>query len=48
MGNNDVYDYTDKSDLYRAWENYYNRIGLGYNKRLKMVFRRVRIGKFPK
>lgn len=35
----------DKSKLFRAWEKHYEH--LSYNKKLKMVHKKVRIGKMP-
>ena len=41
------YDYPDNGKLYKAWEKYYNKIGLSYNKKMKKVFERVSKGKYP-
>jgi hypothetical protein len=46
MNDNNIYDYQDKSQLYRAWEKYYDHVS--YKKKLGLVLNRVRIGKFPK
>ena len=42
-----LYCYNDKSSLFRAWEKYYDRMGLAHNKRNKKVIERVQKGKFP-
>jgi len=47
MGDNRIYFYEDKSKLYRAWEDYYLKMGLGANKRRKKVHERVIKRRFP-
>jgi hypothetical protein len=42
-----LYTYLDKSKLYRAWESYYSKMGLAYNKIQHKTYQRVLKGKFP-
>jgi hypothetical protein len=42
-----LYRYPDKSSLYKAWREYYTRLGLSYNKMLRKVIMRVQKGKYP-
>jgi len=42
-----LYYHEDLSPLYKAWRNYYDKMGLAYNKRERKVIERVRKRKFP-
>jgi len=47
MGDQGGYNFRDLSKLYRAWEKHYGKLGLSYNKMLKVVNKKVRLLKCP-